>query len=410
MADASRALTALAVAWSRHNGWTDDLTAMVVWGESEFDLSCVGDSGASFGGIQVYTNVWGGDASTWSGLDGLVRSLVLMAPRWAGAYTRLGPPPADPDARAHWFQVFWPMAQGCEPPAFDRCQQAVAHAAALVRAYQGDPTMPFYHDPASGLDFPVQGVITQPFGPTTETLEPAYTWNGVAYPHFHMGIDIAPPLPAVDIPIYAMRAGTVTWSGWRNRQGQAVNDGTGTGITVIVTAADGNAHLYGHMAAALVTVGQTVAAGDLLGRVGSTGASTGPHTHYEVHDAQGNLLDPTAFLRVQPAPVPVTGIKATTTDALNLRAAPGTDQPVIATMPKGESVTVATDANGWLPVYRADGQHGYARADFLTLELPDHVPDGVRAAFILAKQGLDDIGVRVAMQSKSLQDVIDTLK
>ena len=53
---------------------------------------------------------------------------------------------------------------------------------------------------------------------------------------------------------------------------------------------------YGHMSETFVAEGQGVAAGDSLGRVGSTGRSTGPHLHYEVR-VDGEPVDPARFLK-----------------------------------------------------------------------------------------------------------------
>ena len=58
----------------------------------------------------------------------------------------------------------------------------------------------------------------------------------------------------------------------------------------------GLATLYAHMSEIDVSEGQAVAAGDLLGRLGSTGRSTGPHLHYEVR-VDGEPVDPERFLR-----------------------------------------------------------------------------------------------------------------
>lgn len=99
--------------------------------------------------------------------------------------------------------------------------------------------------------WPITGIITQSF------------WNG------HLGIDVAAP---EGTPIYAVDSGYIQATGW---------DG-GYGNRVIVDHGNGFQTLYGHMSIILVQPGMSVEKGDLIGRVGSTGRSTGPHVHFEL--------------------------------------------------------------------------------------------------------------------------------
>ncbi len=108
---------------------------------------------------------------------------------------------------------------------------------------------------------------------------PVTQWYGS-----HPGIDIAPPYGT---PIRAAHAGVVTFVGW---------DG-GYGMHVEVAQLDGYATTYSHMSAFTVAVGQLVTAGQQLGSVGSTGYSTGPHLHFEVHLPGGARMDPAVWLR-----------------------------------------------------------------------------------------------------------------
>jgi len=64
----------------------------------------------------------------------------------------------------------------------------------------------------------------------------------------------------------------VTFVGWQNGYGQLVVIDHGEGLTT----------RYGHLSGIAATLGQVISRGELLGRVGSTGRSTGPHLHYEV--------------------------------------------------------------------------------------------------------------------------------
>ena len=128
--------------------------------------------------------------------------------------------------------------------------------------------------------WPVQGTITQYFGPTSLTLEPAYE----GYAHFHQGVDIA---NAMYTPIHAAAAGTVIFAGWSN---------SGYGFCVQIDHGGGIITLYGHMAQQpSVTVGEQVSAGQEIGKLGSTGASTGPHTHFAVQK-NGVWVNPLDYL------------------------------------------------------------------------------------------------------------------
>ncbi len=111
---------------------------------------------------------------------------------------------------------------------------------------------------------PVPGPVTQWYNP-------------------HPGIDIAPPYGT---PIGAAHSGIVTFVGWDD----------GYGMHVEVAQSDGYVTTYSHMSAFAVTVGQLVVAGQTLGNVGSTGWSTGPHLHFEVHMPDGQRMDPSIWL------------------------------------------------------------------------------------------------------------------
>ncbi len=128
--------------------------------------------------------------------------------------------------------------------------------------------------------WPTTGTITQPFGPTSLTLEPAYD----GYAHFHLGIDIA---NAQGTPIAAAAAGTVIFAGWSD---------VGYGNMVEIDHGNGLVTLYGHMMTTpSVTVGQKVFQGQLIGYMGTTGNSTGPHTHFAVQ-LNGSWVDPAIYL------------------------------------------------------------------------------------------------------------------
>ncbi|MBS1759102.1 MAG: M23 family metallopeptidase [Bacteroidetes bacterium] len=99
---------------------------------------------------------------------------------------------------------------------------------------------------------------------------------------FHAGLDFSAPQGT---PIYATADGTVTTAG---------NTGNGYGNHVIINHGYGYETLYGHMVRVKVRNGQTIKRGEVIGWVGSTGKSTGPHCHYEVHK-NGEKIDPIYF-------------------------------------------------------------------------------------------------------------------
>lgn len=99
---------------------------------------------------------------------------------------------------------------------------------------------------------------------------------------FHAGLDFS---AVQGTPIYATADGTVIRAG---------NTGNGYGNHVIINHGYGYETLYGHMVRVKVRNGQSVKRGEVIGWVGSTGKSTGPHCHYEVHK-NGQKIDPIYF-------------------------------------------------------------------------------------------------------------------
>jgi len=94
----------------------------------------------------------------------------------------------------------------------------------------------------------------------------------------HHGVDYAAPYGS---PVYAVAEGVVKYAGWLG----------GYGKTVIIKHSNGFETLYGHLSSILVKAGDRVGQGHMIGRVGSTGLSTGPHLHFEVRK-DGRLLNP----------------------------------------------------------------------------------------------------------------------
>ncbi|WP_204164461.1 M23 family metallopeptidase [Nocardioides daejeonensis] len=108
--------------------------------------------------------------------------------------------------------------------------------------------------------------------------------------HNHTGLDFAAPSGT---PVMSVTNGTVTSVGYEGAYGNQI----------IVTTDDGTELWYCHLSAYGVQVGDTVTSGQVIGAVGSTGNSTGPHMHLEVRPGAGDPIDPYAALRangVQP--------------------------------------------------------------------------------------------------------------
>lgn len=121
---------------------------------------------------------------------------------------------------------------------------------------------------------PVPGPITSRFG---SRVHPIF---GTTRNHY--GVDFG---GNTGEPIVAAAPGVVLTAGWMN----------GYGNTVVVSHGDGFTTLYAHQNEILVSTGDSVAGGDLLGRVGSTGWSTGPHLHWEIR-VDGIAVDPEPYL------------------------------------------------------------------------------------------------------------------
>ena len=102
-------------------------------------------------------------------------------------------------------------------------------------------------------------------------------------PAMHTGLDFR---AETGEPARATAAGTVTMAGWNGGYGKMVEVDHGNGF----------ATRYAHLSAIDVAVGDTIRIGQVVGRVGSTGRSTGPHLHYETR-VDGDAVDPQKFLR-----------------------------------------------------------------------------------------------------------------
>jgi murein DD-endopeptidase MepM/ murein hydrolase activator NlpD len=109
----------------------------------------------------------------------------------------------------------------------------------------------------------------------------------------HAGVDLA---AASGTPIHAVGAGTIVAAGWAY---------SGYGISVVVDHGNGYLTHYAHQSKVAVKVGQKVAVGQVIGYEGSTGDSTGPHLHFEVHKgALWNQINPAPWLKARGIAIP----------------------------------------------------------------------------------------------------------
>lgn len=201
---------------------------------------------------------------------------------------------AKPEAAADNASVV-PASQGaCQPSTVQCMDQTIEIPEPVVSA--------------QGWTVPVYGTVTSPFGQRQDPFNPGQTDT-------HTGVDIQAPACT---PIRAAAAGTVTEAKCDAYRGGAAlkplpesacdedKDGNGDpdsgdttvgcGWSVHITHADNVATHYCHMyLKPLVKAGDTVQAGQIIGFVGSSGSSTGPHLHFEVHNP--GPIDPAAFMK-----------------------------------------------------------------------------------------------------------------
>jgi murein DD-endopeptidase MepM/ murein hydrolase activator NlpD len=152
----------------------------------------------------------------------------------------------------------------------DALAKVSAALTARIQSVQNGPGA--YQPPAGesshGLIWPAAGPVTSPFG---------MRWG-----RLHAGIDIG---AAYGAPIHAAAAGRIIYCGWED----------GYGNLTVIDHGNGLATAYGHQSSIVVSCGQDVAQGDVIGYVGSTGHSTGPHLHFEVR-VNGTPVDPLGYL------------------------------------------------------------------------------------------------------------------
>jgi len=152
----------------------------------------------------------------------------------------------------------------------DALEQQSAALEARIREAQQRSSVPAVVAPSGSgvLGWPVSGPVTSGFG--------------VRWGRMHEGIDIA---VGEGTPVRAAAAGTVIYAGWMSGYGNLVAVDHGNGLSTA----------YAHNSSLAVSVGQSVAAGEIVSYSGNTGNSTGPHVHFEVR-VDGSAVDPLRYL------------------------------------------------------------------------------------------------------------------
>lgn len=107
---------------------------------------------------------------------------------------------------------------------------------------------------------------------------------------FHKGVDLAAP---TGTPVRATKGGKVSISTHQTSNGRS----TGYGNWIEIKHDDGTSSRYGHLSARDVQVGQRVEPGQVIGKVGNTGTSTGAHLHFEVRNRNGEAVDPQKVMK-----------------------------------------------------------------------------------------------------------------
>lgn len=211
------------------------------------------------------------EARQTTSLNAIEASYDRKLKRMRGALAELGLPHLAPAGGGATGGPFVPYRLPSDANAFERQTYRVA----LTRAQADRLTRTMAALP---IRKPVTGELDEssPFGVRVDPF--------LNRPAMHTGIDFR---GAIGEPVRTTASGTVTAAGWSGGYGRMVEIDHGNGL----------ATRYGHLSAIEAAVGQSVKIGQVVGRLGSTGRSTGPHLHYETR-IDGEPVDPEKFLRV----------------------------------------------------------------------------------------------------------------
>lgn len=172
---------------------------------------------------------------------------------------------------------------------------------------------------------------------------------GMPPPYYYPGVDMVPRSGGLP-DVCAAQAGKVT---------EVRRDATGYGWHVRIQHEDGFQTIYAHLSEIRVRAGQKVRAGEIIGRMGNTGNSTGPHLHFELRK-NGVPVDPTPLLLNDQAVEPVTppvmvepGQVVYLQPPYNLRSGPGANTVDLGTVDATMQAEVIQREGDWLQVRAA---------------------------------------------------------
>ncbi|MEO6290138.1 MAG: M23 family metallopeptidase, partial [Ginsengibacter sp.] len=170
-------------------------------------------------------------------------------------------------------------ARGVKPvfkgPQGGEAESGILSTEEISDFYDGYLNRIIYNLSYTPLGLPFPGTITSSFGHR----ENPFGGDNI---ETHKGLDIKGPSGS---PVKAMAKGNVAFAGPRG----------GFGNCIILKHGNGFETLYGHLSKITVSLGQKIDIGQQIGKIGSTGRSTGPHLHYEIH-RNGEKINPQSFL------------------------------------------------------------------------------------------------------------------
>ena len=166
-------------------------------------------------------------------------------------------------------------------------EKEVEYTEALQREWEAaHPTQPEQPSGGGSVDAPVSDggwVVPCSYVYVSSPFNPNRVHPILGYPRPHNGIDLAAYLGN---PVYATRSGTVTVADY---------EGDGAGNYVFINHGDGFSSVYMHMDYYIVSVGEYVSAGEVIGYVGTTGLSEGPHLHFGIA-YNGSYVNPASYI------------------------------------------------------------------------------------------------------------------